>query len=79
MGFCGLFQPVVPKDLVTPKCDMTMKCFAEPLISHNLCPDLYISAFKNNFKNNDSNNCVSFRRAKNVPAEYKMGYDETKT
>lgn len=79
MGNCGFVQPVVPYELLTPKCDMTMKCFAEPLISHTLCPDIYISAFKNNFKNNDENNCISFRRAKNVPVEYKMGYNETKT
>lgn len=79
MGTCGFFQPVVPIELIAPKCDMTMSCLKEPLISHNMCPDIYISAFQNDFPNNDKSKCISFRRAQNVPVDYTMGYDETKT
>lgn len=78
MGNCGVFQSAVPNELLTP-CDMTMNCFKEPLISHNLCPALYLSAFENDFINNNSNNCMSFRKAQTIPVDYKMGYSETKT
>lgn len=78
MGVCGFFQPAVPTELLTP-CDMTMNCFNEPLLSHNMCPDIYISAFKNNFYSNNKYKCLSFKKAQNVPADYRMGYSETKT
>lgn len=79
MGACGFFQPAAPYSLFHLKCDLTMKCASEVLISHNLCPTIYTNAFKNNFYNKNPGMCLTMRAAKEVPTGYKMGYDDAKT
>lgn len=61
MGKCGLFQPAAGPP---------------PLSSHGMCPYFYNSAFKNDFKADNVENCVSNRMVKEMPEGFKMGYME---
>ena len=75
MGVCGIL--LIPEDYVAGTfCELTGTCNYKPILSHMMCPHLYISAFKNNFTFDNRNNCKSDRMVKNLPADFKMGYME---
>jgi hypothetical protein len=74
MGYCGKWQKA-GKDFQSFFCGMKT-CSNEPIDSHTLCPYFYISAFEHNFVANNYYNCPSMRLAKDLPANFKMGYME---
>ena len=44
--------------------------------SHGLCNAIYTSAFDNDFLAEDANFCPGAKSTKNIPAYFKMGYNE---
>ena len=75
MGLCG--KLLFPEDYVgAAYCALARNCVIKPILSHSMCPHLYISAFKNNFVFDNRNKCKSDRMAKNLPISFKMGYME---
>lgn len=77
MGHCGEYQDA-GSDVEAVYCSIMRNCKVEPMLSHSLCPFFYVSAFKNDFIVDNPYNCRSSRMAKNLPANFKMGFMETR-
>ena len=75
MGHCGQYQDAanVTESVL---CTLLRKCPNEPLFSHSTCPYFYNAAFKYDFVANNRYKCPSKRMAKNLPANFKMGFME---
>lgn len=78
MGVCGSYQ-IGGRDWSYLNCELYQICTTPKAIgSHGLCNDLYINAFEVDFVANNSYNCPSYRKVKNLPTKFKMGYMETR-
>lgn len=77
MGHCGITQDA-GHDVGAAICLVTRNCPPAIITNHSLCPIFYNAAFKNDFKANTRMNCASNRMAKNLPADFKMGFMETR-
>lgn len=77
MGHCGRYL-YARDDVEALLCEIFGRCNPEPNQSHSMCPVLYNSAFKNNFVFNNRHLCRSRRMVQNLPADFKMGYMETR-
>lgn len=77
MGHCGQYQDAAN---VTEAvfCALVRNCPTQPLLSHSTCPYFYNSAFKNDFVANNRYKCSSKRMVKNLPANFKMGFMESR-
>jgi hypothetical protein len=77
MGHCGTYQDA-SNVLSSLFCELTKACTIDMRWSHNLCPYLYNSAFQHDFVVNNHYGCSSKRMASNLPANFKMGFMETR-
>jgi hypothetical protein len=79
MGHCGKYQNAADS-VPAIYCELTNSpvCTNNPKFSHNLCPYLYNSAFEHDFVVNNHHNCSSKRMATGLPANFKMGFMETR-
>jgi len=73
MGNCGICQDGAD-DVAYFKCAVQNCKENVPLGSHTICPELYNSAFDNDFFANNVNHCWGV--TKNAPSDFKMGYNE---
>lgn len=76
LGNCGTSHPGVD-DTHYIFCALT-KCPYDVIGSHNMCNEIYISAFENDFIAGNPQSCSEIQIPSNMPQGFKMGYMENR-